>query len=337
MLRALHARRDLEVAVWASRAPRGCPDPLDALGWPVRSSGLPSRLLVAAWGRGLVAAPPGARVVHAVSLAVPPVREAGRALTVTVHDLAWRHELAATTPRGRRWHEGALRRALERANHLVVPSPPEAAGADRAQVAVVPWGADHLAEPDEASARRLLARAGVSGAFLLAVGTREPRKNLPRLLRAYRAARPSLCEPWPLVVAGPVGWGRDALGARAEGVVALGPVSEPVLSALYRQARMLAYFPLLEGFGFPPVEALASGLPCAASAAVPSLALAEGPEPVAVLADPADEDQMAEALVSVATDEQLRGRLQRAGQAFAGRLRWSATAAAYAEVWRSVA
>src|SRR5207253_5170299 len=93
-----------DVTLWASRAPGG-EDPLDALG-PIRTFRLPSRVLVAAWDRGLVTAPAGHDVVHATSLAVPP--PGPTPLTVLVHDVDWRHLPDAYPARGRRWHEGAL-------------------------------------------------------------------------------------------------------------------------------------------------------------------------------------------------------------------------------------
>ncbi|MGH9062841.1 MAG: glycosyltransferase, partial [Acidimicrobiales bacterium] len=103
-----------DVTLLASRAARR-PDPLAHLGFPVRTSMLPPALLTRAWDAGLGPAL-GARgggagldVVHAVSLAAP----AGGAtpLVVCVHDVAWRSLPGALPPRGRRWHEAALRRA----------------------------------------------------------------------------------------------------------------------------------------------------------------------------------------------------------------------------------
>ena len=72
---------------------------------------------------------------------------------------------------------------------------------------MVPGGTDHLAPPTGGGADALLRRAGVSGEFLLTVGTLEPRKNLDRLVQAFRRVRPSLPGRWPLVIVGPTGWG----------------------------------------------------------------------------------------------------------------------------------
>lgn len=319
------------VVLRASRSPVH-PDPLADFGLPLDVSRLPGRALVAAWQAGCFPVRRGA-LTHAVSLAAPPSRPP---LVVTVHDLAFR-ALPATFPaRGRRWHEAALARALRHAAAFVVPADPVAdalveAGAPRSVVRVIPEGADHLPAPDLASADALLAQIAVTGPFLLAVGTLEPRKNLARLVRAYARARPALEEPWPLVVAGPTGWGPSSAGlAGATGVVLAGQVDDRVLAGLYARARVLCYVPLLEGFGLPVAEAMHAGLPVVASA-VPSAGDA------ALVVDPADEESIAQGLVRAAQDETVRARLVAAGRARAAAHTWRACAAAHVALWAEVA
>lgn len=329
----------VEVTVLAARSRGGAGQRDQTLGqWPVRRSPLPPSLLGRAWRLGLAGAPPGCDVVHATAFALPPAGRGDRPVrVVTVHDLAWRRHPEASTARGRRWHEAAVRRALRGADAFVVPSTPVAedlvgAGAPAGAVTIIPLGADHLPEPDRPGAGAVLRRAGVSGPYLLSVGTLEPRKNLTRLLAAYAAARPRLPEPWPLVVVGPPGWGQVApIGGT--GLVGLGPVSDGVLAGLYAGARLFAYVPLAEGFGLPPVEAMAAGVPVVAGTGVPSAAMALG-RPAARLVDPTDVDAMAGALVEVASDEGLRAALVAAGAALAGTLTWRRTAGAHAELWR---
>jgi glycosyltransferase involved in cell wall biosynthesis len=216
LLKGLDALPDApHVTLWASRPPADAgTDPVAALGHDTLTSLLPGKALVWAWDRGWIspwtAAPTAFDVVHATSLAVPP--PGPRPLVVTVHDLVWRRVPEAFPLRGQRWHEAALGRALARARALVTPSRQTAddllaAGAPAARVEVVEEGCDHLPPPDPAGVDALLARLGVSGPFLLTVSTLEPRKNLPRLVAAYQAARPRLPEPWPLLVVGPAGWG----------------------------------------------------------------------------------------------------------------------------------
>jgi glycosyltransferase involved in cell wall biosynthesis len=317
------------VVLYASRHPRR-PDPLATFGPSVVSSPLPAVALTRAWDRSLLHAPNGFDVVHSPSLAVPP-RRRGEGV-VMVHDVVWRQLPYAYPPRGRRWHEAALRRALRRATHLVVPSAAVAddvvdAGATRDATSVIPPGCDHLPDPDHEACDAALQRLGISGPFLLSVGTLEPRKNLARLLEGYDTARDALPEPWPLVVVGPQGWGP---GIRARpGVVLTGSVSGAVLAALYARARLLVYVPLAEGFGLPPVESMRAGTPVVASP-VPSTAGA------VLETDALRPDAIAAAIVQGATDEALRAQLVVSGAERAKTLTWRATASAHVELWRSL-
>jgi alpha-1,3-rhamnosyl/mannosyltransferase len=263
-------------------------------------------------------------------------------LVVTVHDLAWRSHPEATTARGRRWHEAALQRCLRHAGAFVVPSLHAsaeliAAGASAERVHVIGEGADHLPPPDRAGAQAMLGASGVTGPYLLAVSTLEPRKNLRRLIHAYRSARPALPELLPLVVAGPLGWGDSGiLGAETEGVVTVGHVEGAILSGLYAGATVFAYVPLAEGFGLPPMEAMVAGTPVVASTAVPSVTEATG-EPPALLVDATDTDAIAAALVALVSDTDLAASLRSRGSAFARSRTWSAAAEEHLDLWERLA
>jgi glycosyltransferase involved in cell wall biosynthesis len=314
------------VTLWASRPPRDGADPLAALG-PVVTSPLPARVLVRAWDRGLGRSPTTADVVHATSFAVPPAGDVP--LSVMVHDLAWRHFPDAYPPRGRRWHEAALGRALQRSRLLLVPSSTVAddllaAGAPARRLEVVEEGCDHLVPPDDEAADAVLAGLGVTGDFLLTVSTLEPRKNLPRLLAAYGAVRSRLPEPWPLVVVGPAGWGPAV--QPGPGVVLAGHAGGGVLTSLYRRARLLAYVPLREGFGLPVVEAMACGTPVVASR-VPSAGGA------ALEVDPFDVEAIGAALVTASADGAARRELAAAGLGRAAGLTWARAAGRHVELW----
>lgn len=325
-------RPELALVAGRRRGAGGSPDPLESLGYPLRPSRLPGPVLTRAWDRGLLRAPDGFDVVHATSLST---LDPGRtALVATVHDLLWRRVPEAYPRRGRAWHEAALRRALARADRFIVPADVVAddlaeAGASRQAITVIPMGSDHLPPPDLDGAANLLGRLGVRGPFLLSVSTLEPRKNLARLVEAYGRIRASLPDPWPLVLVGPSGW-----GARVEptdGVVLAGLVTSAELSALYGMARLLAYVPLVEGFGLPPVEAMAFGAPVVASRHLPSTVGA------AHEVDPHDVESIAEGLLAVATDEAERARLQAQGLARASGLTWSSMARRHLAVWQEAA
>ena len=303
-------------------------DRVAQLGFRVRTIPLPQPVLTRAWQHGLLSL--SADVVHATSLVVPWRGRGPR--VVMIHDLAWRAVPEAYPQRGRRWHEASLVQALERAALLVSPSKETAdalfdAGASVDRVVVIEEGCDHLPAPDEAGAATLLESLGVRGPFVLTVSTLEPRKNLAGLVAAYAVARPRLPEPWPLIVVGPNGWGPTV--APVGGVVLAGSVSDPVLAALYRRSRCLAYVPLMEGFGLPAVEAMHAGVPVVASR-LPSAG------PAALVVDPLDVESIADGLVVAATDDARRAALVDAGRRRAAQLRWREAAAHHIAAWHRV-
>jgi glycosyltransferase involved in cell wall biosynthesis len=112
-------------------------------------------------------------------------------------------------------------------------------------------------------------------------------------------------------------------------VVFSGAVSPAVLAALYRLARMLVYVPLVEGFGLPPVEAMRIGTPVVASA-MPSTGEA------AFVVSPDSTEEIAGAIVEVASDDGLRRDLSARGEAYAGPLTWRAAARTHVQLWESL-
>jgi glycosyltransferase involved in cell wall biosynthesis len=281
-------------------------------------------------------------LVHATSAAVPPAR--GRPLVATVHDVAFRHFPDAYPASGRRFHERATRIAIAEAARVLVPSAATARdlaelyGVEQERVIVTPLGADPPTDPDPEPARRLLERLGVRGPFLLAVGTLEPRKNLPRLVAAFAEAAADLPEHH-LVVVGPTGWGRslaEALppqgsfprsggGSAPSGVVLAGAVEDGVLQGLYAAADGLAYPSLYEGFGLPVLEAMARGLPVLTSDRSSLPEVAGG---AALLVDPTDVPAIAKGLIDLVSNHPLREGLAAGGRRRAAAFTWHATAAA---------
>jgi glycosyltransferase involved in cell wall biosynthesis len=277
-------------------------------------------------------------LVHATSAAVPPTR--GRPLVATVHDLAFRHYPEAYPAAGRRYHERSARIVADEAARVLVPSEATARdlaelyGVDRGRVTITPLGAEVPPDPDRAGAQRLLHDLGVRGPFLLAVGTLEPRKNLPRLLDAFGEAAAGLPDHW-LVVVGPVGWGPRLRPTWDSVRVKLaGPVGDRLLHALYQAADGLAYPSLYEGFGLPVLEAMANGTPVLTS---DRSSLPEVAGDAALLVDPLDRAAIAAGLVRLAGDDALRRRLVEAGRRRAAGFTWRATAAATWATYRQVA
>jgi glycosyltransferase involved in cell wall biosynthesis len=182
----------------------------------------------------------------------------------------------------------------------------------------------------------------VTEPFLLHVGDLHERRNLPMLVDAVLAARRhrGALAALSLVVAGVdrgVSEGLCATAAEAgapDAVVALGPVDEQRLRALYRGATALVYPSLYEGFGLPLIEAMASGTPVLASheASIPEVLGGAG-----MLLDPYDSAAWRDAIIRVVNDEPLRDDLRARGLARAATFTWQRTARLTLDVYREAA
>jgi glycosyltransferase involved in cell wall biosynthesis len=294
----------------------------------------PVRALTQLWSRWPLGVPSFSDVVHATSVAGPFAGGKRDAVhTAGLHDLLWRDEPSASTPRGIRFHERRLQLLKRRGDVRVVTTAPGLAqrliddgfeherlyesrlGVDDART--VPESEDHV--------RAALAASDVEGPFTLYVGTREPRKNLDRLAQAHAVAAETNSELGPLVLVGPTGWGDVDSG----NAVALGLVSRSLLQGLYRDATVFAYVPRAEGWGLPPVEALHAGARVVASTTTPSVV--SNDEVVRV--DPLDVDAIAEGLVrALSQDNDETGRERR--RASVSSLTWRNAALDHLAAWR---
>jgi glycosyltransferase involved in cell wall biosynthesis len=165
-----------------------------------------------------------------------------------------------------------------------------------------------------------------AGDYVLAVSTLEPRKNLPRLVEAYRRAN---LNGLPLLVAGAAGWG--GVRVAGDGVRWLGEVQDDALARLYRGARAVAYVSLYEGFGLPVLEAMACGAPVVAAQ---NGALPEVAGGAAVLVDPLDPDAIAAGLNEAI---ERRDELRPLGLARARAFDWAKVARKTVAVYREAA
>ena len=202
----------------------------------------------------------------------------------------------------------------------------EAFDADPLRVRVVNPGIPDLPVPADAKAVAVLRQFLPPGVerYCLAIGTAEPRKDLPGLVRAFSVVAERQRDV-ALVLAGPPGWGEQALasaiaaaGAR-ERIVRTGWLEQPDLAALLSRASLLAFPSLYEGFGFPPLQAMRAGVPVVATRAgsLPEV-LGDG----ALLVEVGDHDGLVEALVTCLGDEVERRRLIAAGAAWSARYSW---------------
>jgi glycosyltransferase involved in cell wall biosynthesis len=275
-----------------------------------------------------------AHVAHAPSLAVPPVRIP---LVVTVHDIAFLRMPGATTARGVRFHRRGLEVARRDAELIIAPSEFTkrelvGEGFDRTRITVAPFGVDPPAARDTEELDATLAHAGVREPFVLTVGTVEPRKDLPTLVRAVERLRrrhPSLT----LVVNGPRGWGEVA-ELDCSFVRVLGAQPWRVVDALYRKAAVFCVASLYEGFGLPALEAMAHGTPTIATT---GSAMEEFVRDAGLLFEPRNVDECADALASVLDDDIAREELARSGQAKADTMTWERCAHIHADVYARAA
>lgn len=281
----------------------------------------------------------GAQLVHLPTPA--PIRAGGMPLVVTVHDLLpLRHPELFT--RQTRAHTRLYAPFVRKATRLIVPSQYTRAEAiellrippDR--VTVIPMARAQRFSPRMVDRDALAAEFGIGGRYVLAAGTLEPRKNLVTVLRAFRR----IAEAFPdvdLVVAGGRGWRNEAFeaelgGARAADRVRLtGFVSDERLVDLYAGAACFVFPSLAEGFGLPPLEAMACGTPVVVG---DRTALPEVTGDAALLVDPQDFEAIAAQVVRVLEDAQLAERLSKAGLERARSFTWVATAAATERVYR---
>jgi glycosyltransferase involved in cell wall biosynthesis len=241
----------------------------------------------------------------------------GRVPTVlTVHDLAILRAPEAFP----RWHRlygrVGLTRVLRGADAVVAVSEltksetVELAGVPAERIRVVPHGVDAVFTPDGPAAE---------GAYVLAVATLEPRKNLARVVDAARAAG------MELRVVGARGWG----GVEVDGWV--GEVPDIELAALYRGARCVLYPSLYEGFGLPVLEAMACGVPVVTSVGTAMEEVAGG---AAVLVDPLDVEAIASGIrEAVRRRDELSGLGLERARVFT----WARSADAVVELWEELA
>ncbi len=272
-------------------------------------------------------------------------------VVATIHDLAFEHLPETFTRRGKTQLRMTVRRTAQRAARIATVSEFSRQDIIRTyQIApekvVVTWNGiearftPHSPSDNEGAKQAVDVRRryGISKEFLLAVGSLQPRKNLVRLLRAYsrlRSTHPDFTHQ--LVIAGRKLWLAEEILAEiarqpwAGDVIVTGYVPDEELPAFYRAASALVYPSLFEGFGLPPLEAMACGTPVITSN---TSSLPEVVGEAALLIDPYSETELAAAMLRIIADQPLRAQLQASGLKRAGLFTWRATAEKTLQLYR---
>ncbi len=325
----------------------GPPPPLSAL--PARQTSLPAKpwrlrvMLAHLLRRPMDAAIGPAGLFHATDHLLPPFRAIPAVFTL--HDLIFRFYPETHMPLNRWFLTWMMPRFLRQADAVIAVSECTRRDAIRwyrvpeDRIHVIYEGVDERfrpAPPEAIAAVR--ARYHLPDRFILYVGTIEPRKNLPTLFAAYR----SLLERWPdlgLVVAGRLGWltggtFRALRDLGLEGRVRfLGEVPDEDLPPLYSAAAAFAFPSRYEGFGLPPLEAMACGTPVVVAdvSALPEVVGEAG-----LRVPPDRPEAWAAALAALLSDESLHRHLREAGLRRAAKFRWPEAAARTAALYEQV-
>lgn len=257
----------------------------------------------------------------------------GQARTVyTLHDLVFLHYPAYHLPYNRWYLTLAMPRYLRAADVIITPSECSRQDALRfyglpeSKIKVIPEAPAPYFKPatDQASLERVRQQYGLPEKFILHVGTIEPRKNLNRLLEVFKALLAD-CPELRLVLIGKKGWLYEPffrqlqLLGLEERVIRPGFVAEADLPACYQLAAVFAYPSLYEGFGLPPLEAMACGAPVVSSnrSSLPEVVGQAG-----LLVDPTDTAALTAALRRVLTDPSLGADLSQRALLQAQRFSW---------------
>lgn len=267
---------------------------------------------------------------------IPPIAGAKRRI-ITVHDLNFVYYPQFLTDESRRYYLDQIEWAVRVADHISADShatrrdlinllnvPPE-------KVTTVHLAANPLYERtwDETAVNDTLAQHNLPRGFILFVGTLEPRKNIPMLLKAYHQLREETAVDVPLILLGGKGWIYDDIFATIDElnlrdhVRHLSGIFDEQLAHLYTAAGVLVTPSHYEGFGLPALEAMHSGCPVIVSnrGSLPEIAGDAGMQ-----LDADDVDAWSGALERVLTDGELRGEMVRNGRFHAQTFRWETAA-----------
>ena len=283
-------------------------------------------------------------IFHSPDFVLPPVKAARTILTV--HDLSFLRLPWSSAPRLRAYLSKAVPRSAKRADFILADSENtrqdviELLGVPSDKVEVLYAGVDERFKPTEDYAG-ISAKYRLPERFILSLGTLEPRKNYERLIEAFALLKEKMGpkDLTKLVIVGQKGWLYEGIFAAVEKwalqeeVLFPGYVADEDLPALYSAAALFVYPSLYEGFGLPPLEAMACGTPVVASNA-PCLPEVLGD--AALLVSPYDVEAIASAMEKALFDEELRLQLRERGLQRARLFTWEKSARKLLEIYKRV-
>ena len=285
-------------------------------------------------------------LTHFFNYIVPP--GVGGRTVVTVHDMVCKAFPETVRGRTKTMLDLGLVPSMKRADAIVTDS--EFSKREiikyfpqfEDKLHVVPCGVDrNRFHPvgDKEQIAKVREKHGIAEQYFLYLGTLEPRKNLVRLIDAYADYAKSYDAPAQLVLAGGKGWLYDEIFARVESLGLQGKViftqyiAEEDLCALMSGARAFTFPSIYEGFGMPPLEAMACGTPVLVSDAA-SLPEVTGESAVIVKAE--DVHSITQGLCTLHEDEALRERLRIEGYNRAMGFSWEHSAALLYDVYKEL-
>lgn len=311
---------------------------------PLHTTPISERNLVRLWHRLRSPLPPvnwftggPLDLFHATDFVLAP--SSARHTLLTVHDLAFLFYPEAAMPSLHRYLNVVVPRSVQRADHILADSQHTAndlQGQWRVpaeKITVVQGAVDHTQFQPVTDPQKLMAvrsRYGIGDTpFILGLGSLQPRKNFVRLIEAFHIARQAAKLPHKLVIGGSKGWLYDQIFAcvqelgLTEQVLFPGFIEDADLAALYSATEFFAYPSLYEGFGLPILEALACGAPVLTA---DNSCLPEAGGPGALYVKAEDTNSIAEGLIKLAEDANLRQQLCRNGAAHAAQFTWQRSA-----------
>ncbi len=268
-------------------------------------------------------------------------------LVVTVHDLSFLRYPETHPAERLAWLSEGLPDTLRRAGRIIVDSRfiknelISLLDIQRDRITVVHLGVsqDYKPRDNEVLAPKLKEFDLDPKGYILSVGTLEPRKNILSLLQAYELLPDSSKARWPLVIVGMRGWKDQVISKHLDSLIgsgrirALGYVSIDKLPVVYAGAAVFLYPSIYEGFGLPPLEAMASGVPVIVSnrASLPEIVGNSG-----VLIDPEDIESLVQVIESLLDDRGKREQMASMGLQQAQKFTWKECAEKTFSVYQDV-